>query len=69
MANNKKNIVESTIKNKNNKIKEADITFNLQTNIDNSIDFTINMNVLIEPAMRPRTALDGRIYDPLATYK
>ena len=69
MANNKKNIVESTIKNKNNKIKEADITFNLQTNIDYSIDFTINMNVLIEPAMRPRTALDGRIYDPLATYK
>lgn len=64
-----KKIVESTIKNKTNKIKEAEFNFKLDINNDLKIyTFIMEMNQVIEPSMRPRSSY-GRIYDPLATYK
>lgn len=64
-----KKIVESTIKKKTNKIKEAKFNFQLEFDKDLKIyTFIMEMDQLIEPSMRPRTSY-GRIYDPLATYK
>lgn len=62
-------IAESTIKNKNNKIKNANIKISIfdLTNI-NHIIVNITIDQLIEPQMRPRIGFKS-IYDPLKEYK
>ena len=62
-------IAESTIKNKNNKIKNANIRVSIfdLTNL-NHIIVNITIDQLIEPQMRPRIGFKS-IYDPLKEYK
>ena len=74
-------IAESTIKKKNENIKKANITVkfeDLSHDVYNNEKFhfnkheywyTIEIDQLIEPQMRPRGGKFGNVYDPLKTYK
>ena len=63
-------IAESTVKRKVEKIKEANITIDYNYDENNKIySYTIRIDQLIEPQMRPRSGKFGAIYDPLKGYK
>lgn len=61
-------IAEKTVKEKNNKIKNANIDVMV---IDNEYYTTVTITIdqMIEPQMRPRTGRYNNVYDPLGQYK
>lgn len=60
-------IAEGTIKNKNEKIKKANISLQFNNN-DQVNQYIITIDQLIEPQMRPRIGFRN-IYDPMESYK
>lgn len=61
-------IAENTVKRKNEIMKACNITVDYLDLGNGSYTYTITLDQLIEPQMRPRTSPRG-LYDPLAKYK
>lgn len=62
-------IAEKTVKNKNNKIKRANVTILNYSKREDYITITLDIDQSIEPQMRPRVGNFKNIYDPLKKYK